>query len=428
VVADERAGCRRTTVGGARIIVVFEPQHHGPTADKAAGVATECVVERKVEMVGDSPLAFVHALRDGFSDPRLAEDLEVVDARRFCSRENLGHPPLVELAVDMARGVDAESVELESLDPTAEHFGEAVDHFGLLGVQIVETREVALLDAGLAAASPVDVAAVVVVRGVVHPRRFLCVDVDRQHERLVRGLGLFDESAATHQQNHVAGVVDDHVEIHLHVERVRAVDECTQIVFGAEARVDGGEVDAPVAVVRRAVALHGALHDERGDPDAVEAEVGEALQARLGVGAAARQALQVAAVEKANVGRVEAGDFSRPGHEARVVCRVAVGVAVGHHEIHDARREVGIDDRRGERLDQRGLLGRTRGGLCARRSRRIRLRCAVGCAIIGRVAGRARRHADERRDNDEMSNEAQHRSRRQRSGGWRSRERHSRRC
>ena len=340
MVADERSRCRRATVGRSRVIVILEPQHDRSCSDEAPRVSGDGVVERKIELVWYPPLALVLALFDRLDDPRLAENLEVLDAGFACDGQYLRHPAFVELAVDVPGGVDAEPVELEAGDPTTEHFGETVDHFRFLGVQVIETAEVSLLDACLATATPVDVATVVVVRRVVHPCGLLEVRFRRQHECLVRRRRLFDEPAATHEHDHVSGVVHDDVEIHLHVQRVRAVDERLQVFLGPESRVDGGEVDAPVTVVRRAVTLHRSLHDERRDPDAREAEVGQTLQPGLRVGAAARQPLQVTAVKEPDVGRVEARHFSLPGDEAGVVGRIPVRVTVGHHEVDHSRREV----------------------------------------------------------------------------------------
>ena len=47
----------------------------------------------------------------------------------------------------MLRGVDAEAVELVPADPVAVHLGQARDDERLLGEEVVEPEEVALLEA-----------------------------------------------------------------------------------------------------------------------------------------------------------------------------------------------------------------------------------------------------------------------------------------
>ena len=152
----------------------------------------------------------------------------------------------------------------------------------------------------------VDVAAVVVVRGVVEPRGSLHVALGRRHERRLRRAVL-----VARELDHVGGVVDDDVEDHLQPEPVRAVDEGAELRVRAEVRVDGGEVDGPVAVVPGAVGLDVLLPVRRRDPDRVEAEVADPREPAR-TGAVAGQAREVAAVVVAGVGRVEAADALRP--------------------------------------------------------------------------------------------------------------------
>ncbi len=73
-----------------------------------------------------------------------------------------------------------------------------------------------------------------------------------------------------------------------------------EVLVGAEVRVDGREVEPPVAVVGAVPCENGLLLQHRRHPERREAEVVDALQVR-------GQPLQVAAVVEARVGRVEAG-------------------------------------------------------------------------------------------------------------------------
>ena len=129
---------------------------------------------------------------------------------------------------------------------------------------------------------------------------------------------------------------------------MRTINEGLELGFSAESRINGGEVDAPIPVICRTVALHGALHDEWGDPDAREPEVGESLQAAFRVGAATGQALQVTSVKEPNVGRVEPRHRTWAREKAAVIRRVSVGIAIGHHEVNDSRPKVGVHDWRRE--------------------------------------------------------------------------------
>ena len=104
-----------------------------------------------------------------------------------------------------------------------------------------------------------------------------------------------------------------------------AVDEGGEVLVGAEVRVDAVEVDPPVAVVGRAVALHRELRPTGGVTQiAGEAEVLQAREPGVRVGAGPGQPLEVAAVEEAGVGRVEAVRARAAAEAARVVGRVAV--------------------------------------------------------------------------------------------------------
>jgi len=104
------------------------------------------------------------------------------------------------------------------------------------------------------------------------------------------------------------------------------IDQVGEILVGAEVRVDGREIEAPVPVVGGAALRDGLLLEHRRDPERREAEVLDPLQAL-------REPLEVAAVEVAGVGRVEPGCRARAGEPAGVVRLEAVRVPVRHHEV-----------------------------------------------------------------------------------------------
>ena len=66
----------------------------------------------------------------------------------------------------------------------------------------------------------------------------------------------------------VGRVVDDDVEVDLQPERVRLGDEVGEVLVGAEVRVDGREVEAPVAVVGGAAVLERIAASARASPRA----------------------------------------------------------------------------------------------------------------------------------------------------------------
>ncbi len=228
--------------------------------------------------------------RVGLED--LAEDLERGNTGRPCGGADLRHPGAEERPIDVLRRVDAEAVDLVRADPVAPHLREPVHDERLLGEDVVEPEEVALLEARRRARREIDVAAVVVPRDVVEPGRPLQIPLLRQHDRLARLVARREAREAlaageplrgvrlalavavrllvgravrrpAREEDHVGGVVHDDVEVDLQPEAVRAVGERLEVRVRAEVRVDLREVEPPVAVVRRAVALHPLLHDDR---------------------------------------------------------------------------------------------------------------------------------------------------------------------
>ena len=173
--------------------------------------------------------------------------------------------------------------------------------------------------------SKLNVPAVVVPRDLVEPGGPLQIPRSGEHERLPRlvaarkareapaaGIALrrvrlplavavghlvgAAEARAAGRVDDVGGVIDDDVEIHLHPQAVRTVDENREAWRRPEMRVDLREVDAPVPVVGGAVSLDVLLRDDRRDPDRREPEILQPGEPRPGVLTGAGQALQVAAV------------------------------------------------------------------------------------------------------------------------------------
>ena len=130
--------------------------------------------------------------------------------------------------------------------------------------------------------------------------------------------------------DHVGGVVDDDVHIHLHPARVGGGDEGGHVGIGAEMRVDLREVGDPVSVIARGLAgrrtLHRLVLEDRPEPDRGRAEMLDIVEP-LG------QALQVAAVIEALGGRIIAGLEPIAGDAAAIVARVGILEPVGEHEI-----------------------------------------------------------------------------------------------
>ena len=155
--------------------------------EAAGGVLEREVEDRLHPVVGR--VVGGEALRGGVAavEGDLAEHEEV---RVAVGRGVLlqGRPePLPELVVDVLHGVDPEPVDVEVLDPGPVDVDHPVDDLGLLGEEVVEAEEVAVL---AVLAGEGGVAAVVVVRHVVEPGGDLDVllaGVELGHVRERRG-------------------------------------------------------------------------------------------------------------------------------------------------------------------------------------------------------------------------------------------------
>ena len=108
----------------------------------------------------------------------------------------------------------------------------------------------------------------------------------------VRNLLRVEIGRAALELDDVGGMVDDHVEVDLQPQPVRAGDEVGEVLVRAQMRVDVEEVLDPVAVIGRAVALDRLLAERRRHPQRGEPEVFDPRQAVLRVRAVAGQALE----------------------------------------------------------------------------------------------------------------------------------------
>ena len=132
-------------------------------------------------------------------------------------------------------------------------------------------------------------------------------------------------------QGRVAGVVHHHIEQHADAAGMGLADEGAQVVVAAHVGVELGEVECVVAVVTvvaevAAIAAADPAVDllvGRADPQRVDAQAGDMVEP-LG------QPLEVAAVEGADL------LFSiRLAAIAAIVALIAIGEAVGEHEVDD---------------------------------------------------------------------------------------------
>ena len=379
VVPEEGDGRRRDAVAKSEVVVVTEPRRDAARARGASGVAHERVLQREVDDVRHAALA--HERREcrsvGLED--LSEDLERGDAGGAGSGTDLGHPGAEERAVDVLRGVDAEAVDLVGANPVAPDLREPVHDERLLGEDVVEPEEVSLLEASRRARRELDVAAVVVAPDVVQPRRALEAPLLRKHDRLarlvagrkarkplaarvalgrvrlalavaVRRLLRCSVARSPGEQDDVRCVVDDDVEEDLQSEPMRALDEVREVGVRPEVRIDTCEVEPPVPVVRRAVSLNPLLDDHGSEPDGGEPEVLDAGEPGPSVCTDSGQTLQVAAVVPTAVRRVVAGHRRSAARSPAIVRRVAVRIAIGHHEVDALVRQSRVRRRLRERL------------------------------------------------------------------------------
>ena len=124
-------------------------------------------------------------------------------------------------------------------------------------------------------------------------------------------------------------MVGDDVEVDLHPARVCRVDECAQLIVGAQMRVDLGEVGDPVAVVARrwtVLQLHGLVLEAGREPDRGRAKTADVVDA-------VQQTLQVAALVEALARRIETVLVDTARDAAPVIAGVTVLEPVGHHEV-----------------------------------------------------------------------------------------------
>ena len=168
VVAEERR--QRVGVGVVvGVIVVAGEQVAQPDRRTALGERRGAGLEAEVERGLEAGLGRVAGHEGRAAVEHLAEGEEVVVALRRRLGGDALRERLPELDVDVLDGVDPEPIDAE-VDPRTVDVGHSGNDVGMLGEQVVEPHEVAVL-AGLAGERRVP--AVVVVDRVVEPRRHL---------------------------------------------------------------------------------------------------------------------------------------------------------------------------------------------------------------------------------------------------------------
>ena len=297
----------------------------------------------------------------------LAEDVEVGNARFACGFEHGGNEGLPEFGVHMPRCVDAETVYAEVADPCRVNVDHPFDHARMLGVEIVESHEIA---EPAAFATEGRVAAIVVIDRVVEPGGDLdlgfrlgdygCVGIGRigqpreilgaavgiAHEakidRLAPDTALSRIGIVAAAAIDVAGlvtlgiaddigcVVGDDVHIDFHPASVRRFDECLEFGARSEMAVGPGKIGHPIAVIASTfgsrVALYGLVLKNRREPDRGDAQLFKIVESR-------GQTLEVAAMEETLVFGIEPMREPVTRKAALVVRAIAVLEPVGQDEI-----------------------------------------------------------------------------------------------
>ena len=280
--------------------------------------------------------------------------------------QHLRSEALPELVVDVLHGVDPEPVDAHLPDPGLVDVDHPADHLRVLGEQVVQTEEVAVVGVLTGEGG---VAPVVVERDIVEPARHLEILLRGvQHRRVREGnlrverrevigtrvvavvergsgggavrlhvLGDVGRPGPFLVADHIGGVVGDDVEVDLHPSVVGRIDQGTELGVGAQVRVNLGEIGDPIPVVtgRRAVfELDGLVLEARRQPDRGRAQP-------LDVVHPVQQPGQVTAVVEAPLRGIEAVLQPVTGDPTRVVGLGAVLEPVRHDEI-----EVLVRDRR----------------------------------------------------------------------------------
>ena len=144
---------------------------------------TRRFLEREVQH-GLHPVLRCEVRREGFRGVEdLAEHEELALAVVAGELQHLRPEPLPEGVVDVLHRVDAEAVDAEVGDPVLVDVDHPLDHAGVLGEQVVQAEEVAVVGV---LADERGVAAVVVQGHVVQPGRHLEVLFAGVEDRVVR--------------------------------------------------------------------------------------------------------------------------------------------------------------------------------------------------------------------------------------------------
>ena len=235
-----------------------------------------------------------------------------------------------EFGMDMARCIDAITVDTKPVDPDLVDLDKTFDYARIGSGEIVKANKIAhhrIL------ALERRVAAIVIILDVVHPcRDFYVLFGSRNDGRisLVRIVGAIAVGARAFRAfcilDDIGAVVGDDVHIDLHPALVRRIDERFEFGIGAEMRVYGSEIGHPIAVIARRfltlATLHRLVLENRRKPDRGGTHA-------LNIIEPFDQPRQIPAVEKAFVRRVEAGLHLVALKAAFVISDVAIFKTVG---------------------------------------------------------------------------------------------------
>ena len=143
------------------------------------------------------------------------------------------------------------------------------------------------------------------------------------HGHITRAVAIFDD---------VGGVIRNHVHDQLHVECLSAGSERREVLLRSQMRVGFGQIHKPITVITGTGALDRPVHHRRCHPHTAESQIRYACHTVIAGLARSREAGEITAVKVSGRRGVETA-LTPPWSAAFVVGRVAIAVAVGHHEI-----------------------------------------------------------------------------------------------
>ena len=219
----------------------------------------------------------IEAEQLGVATKDFAKNEEIWLALRCGMGQDRGGKLVPKLGIHMFNRIDAETINIKVADPLFVDIDHATDHFGLLGKQIVQPKEVAVIRIFAAKGG---IAPVVIKCGIIEPNRYLYLFVaSHVKDRCIRkaSLGIQSWKGASNKVtvikgvavgvqirevllvavtvftflilDYVGGVVGNDVEKDLHVAAVSFIDQGGQFGIRAPMRINLGKIGDPVAVV-----------------------------------------------------------------------------------------------------------------------------------------------------------------------------------